>query len=113
MPLQLASAHVPFIFDTVETTSPSQDVNNCRHLIVQARFVLQDLLGENFRRQMLMDGQYGSITFICTKTDVIQVNLCCMSSLSDLTDFGMLLISDTHTYASELFALPINLHVHI
>lgn len=35
--------------------------------------MLQDLLGENFRRQMLMDGQYGSITFICTKTDVIQV----------------------------------------
>ena len=34
---------------------------------------MQDLLGENFRRQMLMDGQYGSITFICTKTDVIQV----------------------------------------
>lgn len=36
--------------------------------------MLQDLLGENFRRQMLMDGQYGSITFICTKTDVIQVS---------------------------------------
>ncbi|DBA74384.1 TPA: hypothetical protein ACH3X1_011148 [Trebouxia sp. C0004] len=34
----------------------------------------KDLLGENFRRQMLMDGQYGSITFICTKTDVIQVS---------------------------------------
>ncbi|KAA6425538.1 MAG: hypothetical protein FRX49_04435 [Trebouxia sp. A1-2] len=33
-----------------------------------------DLLGENFRRQMLMDGQCGSITFICTKTDVIQVS---------------------------------------
>ncbi len=37
-------------------------------------FGVQDLLGENFRRQMLMDGQYGSITFICTKTDVIQVH---------------------------------------
>ncbi|KAL0055055.1 hypothetical protein WJX82_006331 [Trebouxia sp. C0006] len=34
----------------------------------------KDLLGENFRRQMLMDGQYGSITFICTKTDVLQVS---------------------------------------
>ncbi|KAL0020935.1 hypothetical protein WJX79_001191 [Trebouxia sp. C0005] len=34
----------------------------------------KDLLGENFRRQMLMDGQCGSITFICTKTDVIQVS---------------------------------------
>ncbi|XP_052816838.1 uncharacterized protein LOC128243248 isoform X1 [Mya arenaria] len=31
----------------------------------------KDLLGANFRRQLLMDGQYGSITFICTKTDVI------------------------------------------
>ncbi|XP_052818370.1 uncharacterized protein LOC128244401 [Mya arenaria] len=31
----------------------------------------KDLLGENFRRQLLMDGQYGSIAFICTKTDVI------------------------------------------
>ncbi len=66
--------------DTVEATLTSQD--DCRQLIVQARNVLQDLLGENFRRQMLMDGQYGSITFICTKTDVIQVNLCCMSSAS-------------------------------
>ncbi|KAK9811490.1 hypothetical protein WJX72_004764 [[Myrmecia] bisecta] len=34
----------------------------------------KDLLGEQFRRQMLMDGQYGSITFVCTKTDVIQVS---------------------------------------
>ncbi|KAH3768967.1 hypothetical protein DPMN_170188 [Dreissena polymorpha] len=31
----------------------------------------KDLLGENFRRQLLMDGQYGSIAFICTKTDVL------------------------------------------
>ena len=31
----------------------------------------KDLLGENFRRQLLMDGQYGSIAFVCTKTDVI------------------------------------------
>ena len=29
----------------------------------------KDLLGENFRRQLLMDGQYGSVAFICTKTD--------------------------------------------
>jgi hypothetical protein len=32
----------------------------------------KDLLGENFRRQLLMDGQYGNITFICTKTDDIK-----------------------------------------
>nr|XP_034336655.1 uncharacterized protein LOC105330416 isoform X4 [Crassostrea gigas] len=32
----------------------------------------KDLLGENFRRQLLMDGQYGNIAFICTKTDVIK-----------------------------------------
>ncbi|XP_048745844.2 uncharacterized protein LOC125658551 isoform X2 [Ostrea edulis] len=32
----------------------------------------KDLLGENFRRQLLMDGQYGNIAFICTKTDDIK-----------------------------------------
>ncbi|XP_006822032.2 uncharacterized protein LOC102804676 [Saccoglossus kowalevskii] len=31
----------------------------------------KDLLGESFRRQLLMDGQYGSIGFICTKNDLI------------------------------------------
>ncbi|KAJ8302939.1 hypothetical protein KUTeg_019335 [Tegillarca granosa] len=31
----------------------------------------KDLLGENFRRQLLMDGQYGSIAFICTKSDIL------------------------------------------
>ena len=31
----------------------------------------KSLLGENFRRQLLMDGQYGSIAFICSKTDVL------------------------------------------
>ena len=30
---------------------------------------LQDLMGASFRTQMKMDGQYGSITFVCTKTD--------------------------------------------
>ena len=45
-------------------------------LWVNMVWLSQDLLGENFRRQMLMDGQYGSITFICTKTDVIQVRFC-------------------------------------
>ncbi|XP_060079931.1 serine-rich adhesin for platelets-like [Ylistrum balloti] len=29
----------------------------------------KDMLGENFRRQLLMDGQYGSVAFICTKSD--------------------------------------------
>ncbi|WAR13056.1 SLIP-like protein, partial [Mya arenaria] len=33
--------------------------------------VAKDLLGEKFRRQLLMDGQYGNIAFICTKTDVL------------------------------------------
>ena len=27
------------------------------------------LLGEHFRQQLLMDGHYGSVTFICSKTD--------------------------------------------
>lgn len=31
----------------------------------------KDLLGENFRQQLLMDGHYGNIAFICSKTDVI------------------------------------------
>ncbi|XP_069113087.1 microtubule-associated protein futsch-like [Argopecten irradians] len=29
----------------------------------------KEMLGENFRRQLLMDGQYGSVAFICTKSD--------------------------------------------
>ncbi|KAK3603899.1 hypothetical protein CHS0354_042909 [Potamilus streckersoni] len=29
----------------------------------------QELLTENIRRQLLMDGQYGSVSFICTKSD--------------------------------------------
>jgi hypothetical protein len=65
-------------------------------LVIQARNVSQDLLGENFRRQMLMDGQYGSITFICTKTDVIQVKFVVHESLLD-----MCLIFDTHIHAPE------------
>ena len=51
---------------------PWTSLSRTRHLW-SVGILLQDLLGENFRRQMLMDGQYGSITFICTKTDVIQV----------------------------------------
>jgi len=31
----------------------------------------RDLLGEHFRRQLLMDGQYGSVSFICSKTDIL------------------------------------------
>ena len=30
---------------------------------------MQNLLSTSFRQQMLMDGQYGSITFVATKTD--------------------------------------------
>ena len=29
----------------------------------------KELLDEHFRRQLLMDGQYGSVSYICTKTD--------------------------------------------
>lgn len=32
---------------------------------------LQDLLSKGFRTQMLMDGQFGSISFVVTKTDDI------------------------------------------
>ena len=31
----------------------------------------KDLLGEHFRRQMLMDGQYRNISVVCTKSDNI------------------------------------------
>ena len=33
----------------------------------------QDLTGSSFRQQVLMDGQYDSISFVCTKTDNIEV----------------------------------------
>ena len=29
----------------------------------------KDLLGEQFKRRLLMDGQYGNVSFICTQTD--------------------------------------------
>jgi ABC-type phosphate transport system auxiliary subunit len=29
----------------------------------------RDLMGESFKRRLLMDGQYGSVAFICTQTD--------------------------------------------
>jgi hypothetical protein len=29
------------------------------------------MLGESFRRQLLMDGQYGSIVFVATQSDSI------------------------------------------
>ena len=32
----------------------------------------KDLLGEQFRRQMLMDGQYGTLAFVATQSDVIE-----------------------------------------
>lgn len=34
--------------------------------------VAKELLGENFRRQLMMDGQYASVAFVCTKTDQMQ-----------------------------------------
>lgn len=32
----------------------------------------KDLLGEQFRRQLLMDGQFGSLAFIATQSDVLE-----------------------------------------
>lgn len=32
------------------------------------------LLGEHFRRQLMMDGQYGAISFVCTMTDQMMKN---------------------------------------
>lgn len=31
----------------------------------------KDLLGEAFRRQLFLDGQYANLTFVCTKSDII------------------------------------------
>ncbi|KAI9019085.1 hypothetical protein DFJ74DRAFT_728651 [Hyaloraphidium curvatum] len=36
--------------------------------------VAHDLLGESFRRQLLMDASYGSVAFVCTKTDIMVVS---------------------------------------
>ncbi len=38
------------------------------------RAFLQDLLGTDFKRRMVMDGQVHAITFICTKTDNLDVS---------------------------------------
>ena len=37
-------------------------------------WVVQDLLSKSFRTQMLMDGQFGSISFVATKTDDINAS---------------------------------------
>ena len=36
----------------------------------------KNLLDENFRRQLLMDGHYANIAFICSKTDDIDYSEC-------------------------------------
>uniref|UniRef100_A0A8C8RII6 FHA domain-containing protein n=1 Tax=Pelusios castaneus TaxID=367368 RepID=A0A8C8RII6_9SAUR len=33
----------------------------------------KEMLSENLRRQLLMDGQYGSLAFVCTKTDSFNI----------------------------------------
>ena len=32
----------------------------------------KDMLDHNFRRQLLMDGSYGSLVFVATQSDVLQ-----------------------------------------
>ena len=32
----------------------------------------KELLGEQFKRRLLMDGNYGNVFFICTQTDDIE-----------------------------------------
>ena len=34
----------------------------------------KDLLGEAFRRQLFLDGQYANLTFVCTKSDIINAD---------------------------------------
>jgi hypothetical protein len=41
-------------------------------------FMLADMLDANFRRQLLMDGNYGSLVFIATQSDLFQRSeVCC------------------------------------
>ncbi|CAG2246923.1 unnamed protein product [Mytilus edulis] len=54
-------------------------LKNCSVILVVAEVhrastskTAKELLGDNFRRQLLMDGQYGNVAFICTKNDVLQ-----------------------------------------
>eukprot|EP00934_Nitzschia_sp_Nitz4_P006876 Nitzschia sp. Nitz4//scaffold16_size188269//174378//181326//NITZ4_001819-RA/size188269-augustus-gene-0.84-mRNA-1//1//CDS//3329538601//6866//frame0 len=51
-------------------------LQNCNHIWIVAPIkravddgTAKELLGEQFRRQLLMDGQYGNVSFICTQTD--------------------------------------------
>ncbi|XP_052063102.1 uncharacterized protein LOC127702839 [Mytilus californianus] len=54
-------------------------LKNCSVILVVAEVhrastskTAKELLGDNFRRQLLMDGQYGNVAFVCTKNDVLQ-----------------------------------------
>jgi len=53
-----------------------QYLQNCNHIWVVAPIkravddgTAKELLGEQFKRRLLMDGQYGNVSFICTQTD--------------------------------------------
>uniref|UniRef100_A0A8C0GFT1 FHA domain-containing protein n=1 Tax=Chelonoidis abingdonii TaxID=106734 RepID=A0A8C0GFT1_CHEAB len=55
-------------------------VKNCNAVWVVANITravddktAKEMLSENLRRQLLMDGQYGSLAFVCTKTDSFNV----------------------------------------
>jgi len=39
----------------------------------------KDLLGEHFRRQLLMDGQFGALAFVATQSDVLERSEACRS----------------------------------
>jgi hypothetical protein len=51
-------------------------LQNCSQILVVAPIkravddgTAKELLGEQFKRRLLMDGQYGNVSFICTQTD--------------------------------------------
>jgi hypothetical protein len=55
-----------------------QYLQNCSVILIATEIsracsskTAKHLFDENFRRQLLMDGQYGNIVFVCTKNDVL------------------------------------------
>ena len=54
-------------------------LQNCNQIAIVAPIkravddgTAKELLGEQFKRRLLMDGNYGNVFFICTQTDDIE-----------------------------------------
>ena len=63
----------------------------------------KDLLGDAFRRQLFLDGQYANLTFVCTKADIINADEFVRSlKLSKETEPFQLLVDEKKRVAAEL-----------